>query len=97
MSNYYDLCPIEHSCTFFKLSNEPLMLNAGTIDMENRRKVKDRRAYNQEQDRGYPCNRRYRPCRRLNNISANWIPTATITRHPVISLMFRKLGYEKAE
>jgi hypothetical protein len=66
-----------------------------TIDMKNRRKVNDRRAYNPEQDRLPSCNRRYRPCRRLNNISADWIPMETITRHPVIPLMFRKRGYGK--
>lgn len=61
--------------------------------MKDRRKLADRRAYNARQDREYPCNRRYRPCRRLNNISADWIPTDIISRHPVISLMFSKLGY----
>lgn len=65
--------------------------------MKNRRKVNDRRAYNSQQDREYSCNRRYRPCRRLNNISADWISTDTISRHPVISLMFRKLGYGQTE
>jgi hypothetical protein len=57
-----------------------------------RRKVRDRRANDLKLDQTFPCNRRFRPCRRLNNISAEWIPSETITRHPVIRQMFRKLG-----
>ena len=61
--------------------------------MKDRRKIRDRRAYNREQDRAYPCNRRYRPCRRLNNISASWVPLETVTKHPVIWRMFRRSRY----
>jgi len=55
--------------------------------------VKDRRANNLEQDQNYPHNRRIRPCRRLQNISAELIPEDTVLRHPVICQMFRHLGY----
>ena len=65
--------------------------------MKDRRKILDRRAYNRKQDRAYPCNRRYRPCRRLNNISANWVPLETVTRHPVIWRMFRRQGYDQSQ
>ena len=61
--------------------------------MKNRRKVKDRRAYNLMQDQAYPCNRRFRPCRRLNSISVEWVPKNTVSQHPVILQMFSKLGY----
>jgi hypothetical protein len=62
--------------------------------MHEKRKVQDRRAHNLKQDQAHPRNRRIRPCRRLDNISAEWIPMNTISRHPVIFNMFRKLGYE---
>jgi hypothetical protein len=60
--------------------------------MNDRRKAKDRRAFNMEQDGAYKCNRRIRPCRRLNGISAEWIPMGAINRHPDIWHMFRELG-----
>jgi len=47
----------------------------GVSEIKERRKVKDRRAYNQEKDQAYPYNRRIRPCRRLNNISVRWHPS----------------------
>ena len=62
--------------------------------MSNKRKVNDRRGHNLSQDQEHACNRRIRPCRRLGNISAEWIPISTVSRHPVICDMFRKLGYE---
>jgi hypothetical protein len=61
--------------------------------MANRRKTIDRRAYNLKQDNEYRCNRRYRPCRRLNIISAKWFPRETLMRHPVIWYKLHKLGY----
>ena len=60
--------------------------------MNDKRKVTDRRAYNPRQDKAYKCNRRIRPCRRLDSISAKWIPMGAIKRHPVIWHMFRELG-----
>lgn len=63
--------------------------------MQNRRKLADRRQYNARQDRAYTCNRRVRPCRRLNNISAKWLSGDTLIRHPVIWLAFRKAGLLK--
>jgi hypothetical protein len=61
--------------------------------MNRKRNEKDRRDYNLKQDNEFPCNRRIRPCRRLDSISAEWIPMETVTRHPVIWKMFQKLGY----
>ena len=61
--------------------------------MENRRKIIDRRFNNLKLDREHRCNRRYRPCRRLNNIAAEWLPMETLMRHPVIWFKFHKLGY----
>lgn len=60
--------------------------------MACRRKVQDRRANDLKRDQTFPYNHRTRPCRRLNNISAEWIPTETITTHPVFWQMFRKSG-----
>jgi hypothetical protein len=62
------------------------------MQMNERRKAKDQRANDLKQDQAYKCNRRIRPCRRLNNISAEWIPMGAIKRHPVIWYMFHKLG-----
>jgi hypothetical protein len=59
--------------------------------MSNRRKIIDRRANNLKLDKAYPYNRRYRPCRRLNNISVKWIPMETLKRHPVIWFKFHRL------
>lgn len=60
---------------------------------KNKRKVTDRRGHNLKQDQAFSCNRRFRPCRRLNSITAEWVPMETITRHPVIWNIFRRLGY----
>jgi hypothetical protein len=62
------------------------------MQVHDRRKVKDRRANILKQDQAYKCNRRIRPCRRLNNISVKWIPMDAIKQHPVIWHMFHKLG-----
>jgi len=59
--------------------------------MNNRRKITDRRFHDLKQDRAFLCNRRYRPCRRLNNISAKWISMETLMRHPVIWFKLHKL------
>ena len=58
-----------------------LMSEASQIQMNNRRKIIDRRANNLKQDKGHRYNQRYRPCRRLNNISVKWIPLENINRH----------------
>jgi hypothetical protein len=59
--------------------------------VNDRRKEKDRRAYILKQDKVYKCNRRIRPCRRLESISAEWIPMGAIKRYPIIWHMFRDL------
>lgn len=54
--------------------------------MKERRKDTDRRAYIKKQDKAYSCSRRYRPCRRLNNISVKWYPfdeSTTLISEPV--------------
>jgi hypothetical protein len=61
--------------------------------MKDRRNGKDRRAYNRMQDQAYQCNRRIRPCRRLDSISAEWIPMDAISRHPATWQMFRNLAH----
>jgi hypothetical protein len=61
--------------------------------MNVERREKDRRGYNLKQDQECLYKRRIRPCRRLNNISAEWISMETVSRHPVIWQMFRKQGY----
>ena len=62
------------------------------MQVNDRRKGKDRRAYNPRQDEAYKCNRRIRPCRRLDSISAEWIPMGAIKQHPGIWHMFREQG-----
>jgi hypothetical protein len=59
--------------------------------MNDRRKGKDRRAYNLKQDQAYPCNRRIHPCRRLDSISAEWIPMGAIKQYPVLWQVFSNL------
>jgi hypothetical protein len=65
--------------------------------MGNRRKIIDRRAHNLKLDKEHRCNRRYRPCRRLNNISAKWFPREDLMRHPVIWFKFHQLGYGRGD
>jgi hypothetical protein len=63
--------------------------------MNAKRRAKDRRGHNLMQDKEYRCNRRIRPCRRLDSISAEWVSMDTVSRHPVIWQMFQKLGYAR--
>jgi hypothetical protein len=65
--------------------------------MGNRREIKDRRSNNLKHDREYRCNRRFRPCRRLNNIQAKWLHGETLMRHPLIWFKFRQLGYGRSD
>jgi hypothetical protein len=67
------------------------------MQMGNRRKILDRRAHNLKLDKEHRCNRRYRPCRRLNNISAKWLPREALMRHPVIWFKFHQLGYGRSD
>ncbi len=58
--------------------------------MDNRRKVTDRRVAGLgAADEGVH-NRRLRPDRRLNSISAEWIPLEHINIHPATRLVFSK-------
>jgi hypothetical protein len=61
----------------------------------NRRIIIDRRLNNLKQDKEHRCNRRYRPCRRLNNISAKWIPMEALMRHPIIWFKFHKMIHSR--
>ena len=58
--------------------------------MSNRRKLAERRANDQQQDRLFKCNRRNQPDRRLNNIQVEWIPISHINIHPVTRLVFSR-------
>jgi hypothetical protein len=60
--------------------------------MDNRRKVTDRRITFSGKDKSeaYTCNRRIRPDRRLNSISLEWIPIENIKLHPVTRLVFSR-------
>ena len=64
---------------------------------KDRRKVKDRRANNLKQDQEFPRNRRYRPCRRLNNISVEPVTLETFIRHPSLWLRLHLMGYVHEE
>lgn len=59
-----------------------------------KRKTKDRRANDLKQDQEFPCNRRYRPCRRLNNIEVGDVHMDTLLLHPSLSDRFRHLGFK---
>jgi len=63
------------------------------MTMKDRRKVKDGRSQNLCQDQQYSRNRRFRPCRRLNSISAKWISREMLIRHPIIWFKFRQIGF----
>lgn len=56
--------------------------------MNERRKSQDRRHI--ERKRADKCNRRVSPDRRLNNISAVWIPIHDISLHPLTRNVFGK-------
>jgi len=64
---------------------------------EGRRQIKDRRANDLKRDQAFPCNRRFRPCRRLNNISVEEVPMDTFIRHPYLWLKFHAMGYRKKD
>jgi hypothetical protein len=61
-----------------------------------RRKVKDRRSNDLKKDRAFPYNRRYRPCRRLNNILVSEVRVDIFMRHPSLWSHFRSLGYKNS-
>ncbi len=58
--------------------------------MNERRKYSDRRNFVQESHRSAKCDRRNSPDRRLNNISAEWVPLNYVNVHPVTRLVFSK-------
>jgi hypothetical protein len=62
-----------------------------------RRKTKDRRANDLKKDQAFPHNRRYRPCRRLNNISVEPVTLDTFIHHPSLWLRLHLMGYKHKE
>ena len=58
--------------------------------MNERRKKSDRRGNEMEHKRNGKCNRRVSPDRRLNSISAVWIPINHIYLHPLTRDVFNK-------
>jgi hypothetical protein len=62
-----------------------------------RRRTKDRRANDLKQDQAFPHNRRYRPCRRLNNISVEPVTLETFIRQPTLWLRLHLMGYVHKE
>ena len=75
------------------LVNNRVMSN--TLRKRNiQRSTKDRRANNLKKDQAFSCNRRFRPCRRLNNISVGEVHMDTFVRHPSLWARFRQLGYK---
>ena len=65
------------------------------INGTNRRKTQDRRANDLKKDQEFPCNRRHRPCRRLNNISVEEVHIDTFIRNPSHRLALRKIGFKR--
>jgi hypothetical protein len=58
--------------------------------MNERRKSQDRRHNDTTGERSGKCNRRISPDRRLNSISAVWIPINHIYLHPLTRDVFNK-------
>jgi hypothetical protein len=58
--------------------------------MNERRKHADRRNFGEKYHRSAKCDRRNSPDRRLNNISAEWVPINNVNLHPVTRLVFSK-------
>ena len=58
--------------------------------MNERRIYDDRRNFAQKCQRSAKCDRRNSPDRRLNNISAEWVPINHVNLHPVTRLVFSK-------
>ena len=58
--------------------------------MNERRATLDRRFKETGRERSGRCSRRTSPDRRLNNISAVWIPIQHIYLHPLTRDVFRK-------
>jgi hypothetical protein len=76
------------------LGREHFVLAAAKMTIVgDKRHVPDRRISNQP----YYSNRRYRPCRRLNNISVKEVHMDTFIRPPYLWLAFRMMGYKKKD
>lgn len=58
--------------------------------MNDRRKKSERRNFASADKRTDKCDRRYCPDRRLNNISAEWIPINHVYAHPVTRVVFKR-------
>ena len=58
--------------------------------MKERRNKQDRRCVERDRERKGKWNRRVSPDRRLNNISAVWIPISHIALHPLTRDAFTK-------
>jgi hypothetical protein len=58
--------------------------------MKEHRKYTDRRNFSLKYGRSAKCDRRCLPDRRLNNISAEWVPINHVNIHPVTRLVFSK-------
>ena len=58
--------------------------------MKERRKHLDRRNFVLRDNRSAKCDRRYSPDRRLNSITAEWVPIRHVNIHPVTRLVFSK-------
>jgi len=61
-----------------------------TYSMTERRKYLDRRHFGIKHNRSAKCDRRSAPDRRLNSISAEWVPINHVNIHPVTRLVFSK-------
>jgi len=59
--------------------------------MKDRRKSTDRRSFNTKQEQACSNNRRRFPDRRLNNISAEWVPLNQVHNHPATGTLLAGL------
>jgi len=59
--------------------------------MRDRRKLTDRRSFDTKEEQTYPRNRRRFPDRRLNSISAEWVPLEHVYNHPATETLFTRL------
>jgi hypothetical protein len=65
--------------------------------MEDRRKSPDRRSFNAKQEQACSNNRRRFPDRRLNNISAEWVPLDQVHDHPATGTLLARLTGRKVK
>ena len=85
MTALYDFCSLDNTeCMYQTCMGN--VCRWGLKEMKERRKQKDRRSYGKPQSGG--CGHSRFPDRRLNSISAEWIPLGLVHSHPLTQRVF---------